>query len=251
MIVFKNYLPSLLPDYIKQEDSYKDGSGKGFLVRYLEIFGEDLDEQFYLKLEGFKDNLSPLSSQADYLDLFAIMLGDIQNFSDNEDDYRRFLTYIISIYQTKGRVKSYKAVLGLLGLTVSINEIPLVAVLYDSGISYDAEPILEYDSSCETCSNYEITLTGPNPINGILYSKILGLIALVEPINAKLSKLTYNGDEITSILISVEIDADGNLIYDNTADPDLILTLVNGDLIISGPNANKYYLDNGDLYFIQ
>ena len=82
-----------------------------------------------------------------------------------------------------------------------------------------------------------------------LFERIQLLVSLVEPINAEIRNLIFDGDIITAIFISVTIDANGDLIYDNTADPDLVLTMVNGELIITGPLADRYFLQDGDLYF--
>ena len=86
-------------------------------------------------------------------------------------------------------------------------------------------------------------------MTAILFEQIQLLVSLVEPINANINNLIFDGDIITAIFISVTIDSNGDLIYDNTADPDLILTLVNGELIISGPLSNRYFLQDGDLFF--
>lgn len=249
MLVFKDFIKSLLPEYIIQEDSYKDLDGKGFIVRFLEIFGEELDEQYYNKIEELQDQLTPGLCQAVYLDYFAVMEGDFAVQLNNEYDYRQFLQYLLSIYQVKGRKLSYEAMLGALGLTVVLTEIEPLGVNYDNPeINYDDEGVF-YDISCATCSDYNLDITGPNPISPTLYQKILELIALVEPINATLGTITYNGSEITALYIDVQIDENGDLVYNNDVDPDLILTLVDGDLIVSGPNADRYFIFDGDLYF--
>lgn len=250
MIVFKDYLTNLLPDYIRDQDSYKDVNNKGFIVRFLEIFGEELDDEFYSKIEGWLVNINPLTSDSSYLDYFAVMLGDIERVITSEHDYRRFLTYLMSIYKIKGTKKSYVSMLRSIGLETVVNE------LIPDGNNYD-DPLVAYDDSAiaydvdnAPCSDYELVITGP-PITGEIYRLINLLVDLIEPINARLTKITYNAVEITAGFIDVYIDEFGDLIYDNVNDPGLILTLVNGDLIIDGPMAALYYIDsNGDLYFI-
>lgn len=249
MLIFKDYVIERLPEYIVQEDSYKDVDGKGFIVRFLEIFGEELDDEYYNKIEELQDQLSPGTCEAKFLDYFAVMEGDFAVELNNEHDYRLFLQYLLSIYQVKGRKLSYEAILGALGLTIVLNEVEPAPVTYDSGILYD-DPDVFYDTNCEPCSDYSLEIEGLNPISPSLYQKILELIALVEPINAHLTGITYNGSEITALYIEVEIDENGDLIYNNDVDPDLILTLVDGDLHIDGPNADRYILVDGDLYFI-
>jgi len=250
MLVFKNYLPTLLSEYIVQEDSYKDINGKGFIVRYLEIFGEELDDELYGKIEEFLVNLNPLTADVKFLDYFAVQLGDIERFIDDDYDYRRFLSYLVSIYKIKGTKKSYLALLRSLGLETTVTEIPSSAIAYDDPTVFYDDTEAFYDINCQPCSDYELVITGDGPITGDLYRKIIALVTLIEPINAKLITVIYNGVPVTGVFIEVIIDDNGDLIYTNDADPGLILTLVNGDLIIDGPNAALYYLENGDLYFV-
>lgn len=256
MVIFKDYLRNLLPDYILVQDSYKDVNGRGFVTRFIEIFGEELDEYYYNKINNFEDNFSPLTvTNLGYLDYFATLLGDLPRFLSNDQDFARLLTFILSIYRVKGTKKSYKAILTTLGFSdVEVIEPPLVDNSYDATplLYYDESPdSVNYDESCETCTDYDIDITTDTPLTGTIFSTIKDLVSLVEPINAKLRNILWNGDIIEAVFIEIYIDEAGDLVYDNANDPGLILTLVNGDLVIDGPNAAKYYLDaNGDLYYI-
>lgn len=253
MILLKDYITSLLPSTIKDQDSYKDVNQKGFVERYLEIFGLELDEFYYTKIYNIEDELNPLTvSNPEYLDYIAYALGDWPNIAQDEAGYRRFLSYVVSIFKIKGTIQSFHSILYPLGLEIdNFYEVPLVGVTYDVGILYD-DPVIRYDDACQTCSYFDISLTGLEDLTAELYDKILNTIELVRPINAKLRTFEYNGGEVVEVIIEVEVDEDGNLVYNNDADPDLELTLsVDGDLIISGPNANRYYIDeNGDLIYI-
>lgn len=253
MVLLKDYMTNLLPDYIKREDSYKDVDGKGFIVRYLEIFGAELDEFIYNKIGNLENEFNPLSiTNAGYLDYIAFLLGDLPNLTQDEDAYRRLLTHIISIYKVKGTKKSFKAILYVAGVEIEeFNEVPLSAQVYDGeDINYDDS--INYDENCATCSEYDLVVSSTLTLTASLYSKILDLISLVEPVNAKLRNFTFNENSIEEVLIEVIIDENGDLVYDNAADPDLELTLTSdGDLIIEGPNANKYFLNNeGDLIYV-
>lgn len=249
MVVFKDYIIKRLPNYIIANDSYKDGSGKGFVYRFLEIFGEEIDDEIYDKIEGMANQLDPLTVDSNFIEYFAARMGDLPRFLDDDTDFRRVLTFILSIYKIKGTIKSYKSLLTTLGFTdVTVTEIPPSAVLYDSGIIYDDGAI--YDDNCVPCSDYDLDITTGLPINGELYQKVLSLVALIEPINANLRTIEWNGTPTEDHLIEVYIDANGDLIYNNPNDPDLVLELVDGDLVISGPNSELYYLENGDLHFI-
>jgi hypothetical protein len=250
MILLKDYMPALLPDYVRDQDSYKDLNNKGFIVRFLEIFGEELDDEFYSKIEGWLINISPITSDAIYLDYFAVMLGDIEKVSSNTQRYRGFLSYIASIYKIKGTKKSYVAILRSIGLETVVNELVPDGNNYDDPLVEYDDPGIAYDVDNAPCSDYTLTITGPT-ITGEIYRLIDLLVNLVEPINARRTGIIYNTVPITAVYIEVYVDEFGDLIYDNVSDPGLVLTLVNGDLIISGPNASLYYLGNdGDLYYI-
>lgn len=241
-----------LPDYIIENDSYKDLDGKGFVERFLSIFGAELDEFYYDQINEIGDQTNPLNaSKIAYLDLIAASLGDLPNISQNSDHYRRILSFIISIWKIKGTKKSYTDIFYTLSvILVSLNEIDNAIISYDDGIALYDDGVSFYDTNCLPCSDYDLVVTGPD-LTSDIYLKLLNLIALVEPINAHIRNITYNGTLIELIFITVTI-VDGDLIYDNAYDPDLILTLdANGDLLISGPMASLYFVNSaGDLIFL-
>jgi hypothetical protein len=254
MIVFNDYLVKRLPDYIIERDSYKDINQKGFVQRYVGMLGLELDEEIYNKLEELPDQWDPRTvANPEYINYFAVMLGDLPRLLDDEYNYSSILLYIVSIYRIKGTINSYKALLGALGhTTVTIAEIDNSSVIYDltpSPLLYDAPGVI-YDDNCRSCSFYQILLTTSLPVTGVNYQSVIVAASLLEPLGAQLLSVSWNGDTVNGVYIEVYIDPDGNLFYDNAADPGLILTLVNGDLIISGPNAVKYYLDGGNLYYV-
>lgn len=252
MIFLKEYVISLVDDYILSSDSYKDVNGKGFVQRYLEIFGAELDEYYYPLIEGLENEWNPLTvTNTGYLDYIAFLLGDIPNIATDTESYRRVLTYIVSIYKIKGTLKSIYAILYPLKVVVTdIVELDPGAVQYDTGLTYDDGHL--YDNNCPQCSEFDLEVTSVLALTTELYNKILDTLPLVLPINFKLRTLTFNGGVIEVVHIEVTIDEDGNLIYNNDADPGLVLTLSpDGDLIINGPNANRYFIaENGDLMFI-
>jgi hypothetical protein len=243
----------IIPDYIRDNDSYRDNDGKGFVERYLEIFGQELDEEYYAMIEEdvFTDLFNPLEMDAKFLDYVAYALGDIPTLTFTEASYRRLLTYLVSIWKIKGTKRSFIAILlPLRAVVTEIEEIVPLSYTYDAGHTYDQPGIL-YDKNCPQCSQYNITITSILPLTADYYNKILDAIALVEPINAQINEFTFNGDAIDVLHIEVEVDENGDLVYDNDADPSLILTLdEHGNLHISGPNAARYFMEDGDLYFI-
>jgi len=248
------FVKKSLPDYIIQNDSYKDINGKGFVERYLEIFGLELDEDLVPYIEDLVIQKNPILADIKFLDNLAIMMGDTPDFSQDTAHYRNIISFIVAIYRIKGTKKSYQSILYGLGLfNTAILEIPLISIEYDDVlVEYDAVEEFEYDISCLTCSDYNISTEGLAVMTAELYNQILSLVELVEPINAKLGSIIYNTIEIIPVFISVTIDGNGDLVYENAADPGLILTLdSNGDLIISGPQAAQYFINaNGDLIYI-
>lgn len=254
MIVFSDYLVKKLPDYIIEQDSYKDINQKGFVQRYISIFGLELDEEIYNKLEELPDQWDPRTvANPEYINYFAVMLGDLPRLLEDNYNYTSILLYIISIYKIKGTINSYKALITALGHTsVTIIELENPSVIYDltpSPILYDTEGVI-YDDNCRSCSNYQISLTSSLPVNGANYQSVKVAASILEPLGANLLSIIWNGDTVNAVYIEVYIDPDGNLFYNNDADPGLVLTLVDGDLIISGPNAAKYYIDGGNLYYV-
>lgn len=275
MVVFRNYIPGLLPNSVIDRDSYKDIDGKGFVERFLRAFGDELDNSHSAKLEGISKLYEPMAvlellgestfdstfdftfggpdiNIPQYLDNFAIALGDIPRFLTNDQDFARFLTYLLAIWKIKGTAKSYKALLTILGHSnLSITETLPFEMIYDKvpPLLYD-DPTVFYDLNCSTCSDYQIILTTTIPLTGANYKPFWELIYLVEPIGAVLSKVTWQGTPVIHTLIKITTDGTGALVYNNPNDPGLVLEYINGDLVITSAVADRYFISNGQLYFI-
>src|SRR5690606_8746152 len=200
-----DFLIGLLPSYILENDSYKVG-GKGFVERYLSIFGDEWDEQFLGFIQDFVDILGPYSTDEKYLEYLEDLQGDIENYTDTEQHRRKVISYIISIYNVKGTKKSITQVLAIMGIKVVSIEIQTTPIsAYDTiGVFYDADPPFLYDaSSCSLCSTINITGTylggfGLTEDQQIIVEK---LIELVLPIN-----LTF-GELIIDSALSPELSA--------------------------------------------
>jgi hypothetical protein len=258
LTTYKEYLSQkLLPSYFTSEDSYKDSNGKGFLQRFLEIFGEELDDYSDEAINELESLANPLLlSDIEFLNYKAFRSGDLNLTSLllSTGEYQNLLTYIFTIYKVKGTKKSYEALLALLNITeVSFQRYPTPDIRYDvEGINYDDNQVRYDDSICITCFEYDLIITGTESISSLFYSNVIKLVKLVEPINAKLIKIIYNGTELSEAPITVYVDENGDLVYDNTNDPGLILSLDdNGNLIISGPSEDNYFVDDqGNLIYI-
>lgn len=109
-----------------------------------------------------------------------------------------------------------------------------------------------FDMNCEGCSKYMIKLFGSGDLDVNTHNAIFRVLEFLEPINAELISVFYNDIILLSNQsISVWIDENGDLMYNNDGAPDITLSLdSNGDLIISGPLAAYYKINkDGNLIF--
>lgn len=117
---------------------------------------------------------------------------------------------------------------------------------FDSGTFDDGT----FDSACDGCSNYAVELYGSGSLDVGVFRDIFRVITFCEPINARLTSVKYNGVVLLDNIITIYIDNNGDLIYINGADPDLVMTLdENGDIIATGQRANKYNIVTGDMIY--
>ena len=130
-LVLEQYVKSLLPTYIKEKDSFKDGSGEGFVVRFTAALGEELDDEYYNKIDIITQELDPFTASTLYLDYIGQTLGNLPDFSQDENHYRRILGFIISIYKIKGTRKSFTSIFHAVSLTTVITEIVPAGLIYD------------------------------------------------------------------------------------------------------------------------
>lgn len=122
---------------------------------------------------------------------------------------------------------------------------------FDSPVTFD-DPVRTFDMQCQPCSTYRVELYGNFVLTQSLFTAIFRAIDYVEPINAKLSGVYFNGNSVLTGLIQIWIDENGDLNYINDIDPGLTITLsADGDLYFNGTNAGKYTLDsNGDIQYL-
>lgn len=266
MTVLKDYLLGLVPDYIREEDSYKDAQQKGFIVRFLEIFGEELDEQFIDYIDNFDINsLNVETVPTNLLDYFEDLQGDIKNFGKSEVVRRNIIKSIISIYRLKGTRESVEAILAIRGYKVNAltEEVSTQYVHDGAGVNYDAAGV-QYDAFCGACTTIDVTLD--KNFAGSISAEELGIIdqllLLVLPINTNINTLVVNGVDASNLLNAVYLDEQftlsqpdpqGDLMYDET-DPGMEFSLAlddNGNLVVEGVYAVSYDLtEDGDLVFI-
>lgn len=223
---FVNFFTKLIPNYIKQNDTYKDANGMGLFERYFALFGENLDEEKCEQIENYLNIIDPQISPEKFLNHISDSLGNPPDVFQDIEQYRNLLTYIVSIYKVKGTIIGYEIFFSLLGFNIEIYEIPLLNTTsnYDQDGTYDLGEDNLYDQNvCRPCSFYTIKFYYTNN-SEVLSSNTLGLlreaITFNEPINAKLKSLVIvlnleDTQEITIVDFSTDITLESIPAYDN------------------------------------
>lgn len=195
---FKKFLFSLFPFWYKENDTYKDINGQGLFERYLELFGERLDEDFIPFADNFLQIIKADTCDPKFLNHIAYTLGNPPDVTNNEYTYRRLLSFVVSLYKIKGTISSYVYFFNILGFDISITEYPGVNILYDSGYLYDVSGV-DYDKYCMGCSQYSIffssqvscSASGIPPLSQTILDNLYQVIFFLEPINAKLKTISH------------------------------------------------------------
>lgn len=237
--------------HAKRNDTYKDTDGKGIWERYNEAIGEDFDENNGALINNFMDNLlNPFTAEAKFIPYLEGMFGNLVKIYDTIEFRRKVLSFATRILAIKGTPRSYVMLLKMAGFTSVAYAEDFSGSGFDSPVTLD-DPERVFDAGvCPTCSSYTLTLTGAMPMDAELKGVISNIINFVEPINARLKQIIYNGEDITTGIISIAVDEYGNLSYNNDNDTGLTLKLVKGNLMVVGSNASRYFIDeNGNFKF--
>lgn len=160
MIKFKNYFFGLLPVDFLLRDTYKEldptpeiinntTRNRGLLERYLELFGEDIDESLIPMIEQIIDIIDPLTyrngSNPELLRLLNANYGmtpDVGNQRHQSD----LLQAIMGILSMRGTFLGLKRFFRVLGFYVNYSPLPGGGVYrYDMGAT-EEDPPIEYDS---------------------------------------------------------------------------------------------------------
>ena len=238
----KDKIFSYFTNWDTRVDVNKDVNNKGTLERYMEMVGEDADQNLLV----FIDNLlsytlipdTVISSMLPYLES-SVGLTPI---SSDLNIRRRVLRNIINIYKTKGTSRSYELVFKSLGFSeVSVIDQQIEFGL-DSPITFDDNQRTFDLGKCYKCKFYTLQLTGVLVIDDEMRDSIAKAINLVEPIYANLFDIVYNGSSINDI--SIFVGSNGDLVYTEQDSVAIFELLPNGDLKVTADNANDYNLDN-------
>ena len=194
---FQSFIQDRLPDYFRRNDTYVDNDGNGLLLRYLSIFGDELDQEVIPTIECYLNIIDAQYCDAKYLTHISDVLGNPPDIFGDDDMYRNLLSYICSVYKIKGTKKAYELFFSLLGFNIDLYEVPLndKVTNYDSEGEYDDIELIYDQNKCTPCSYYDITFYPKNPNNytftADLINKLRAVIKFNEPINAKLRHLTF------------------------------------------------------------
>jgi hypothetical protein len=201
MIQFETYIfPELFDPNDTANDINKDVDGKGTNERFNEAIGKAIDED----IMPYIDNLIPNIYNPDLcLDRYVVFLESMLGFnkelnalyvSSDLATRRKVLRKILKLYQIKGTTRAYYILFSWLGLTAVITETDNTFG-FDSSRTLD-DPTRRFDLKCSGCSDYTIALTGAAAISDDLTAGIESIIAWNNPINARLTLVTYNGANI-------------------------------------------------------
>lgn len=254
--IFKDFIFQRLPSYFKRYDTNKDVNGKGTLERYLEIFGEELDEEIIPLLENHLSIVDSQNCSEEFLIHISDTLGNPPDINLDLQQYRNILSFIVSHYKLKGTVKGYEFFFNLLNFDIAIVEIPYNEAFYDNGEIYDTPTLLEdyhYDNQCPTCSYYTIEFANKAdsnnniaPITPGQLNDIRLAIDFNEPINAKLLSLMQSVALVDNINACIQeeviintittIEYDDSLLYDDNEMYD-----ENGAVLVSTETSSSPY----------
>lgn len=205
-----NLMFGTLPNYFKENDSYKPSTVEGFeddgfLERYLEAFCEDIDDDLipYVESLGYLYDATGLSNIPNlnldaFIDYISSMLGNPPDIG-TDAQYRTLLRYLRWILQVKGTYLSLKLYLALFGYKVkSFISTPLLTPTYDNTpVPYKYDDGYQYDMQQIWFFNVDIVITDYDGIHhgdpGVLWLNYLreALGSFIMPIFVNIRTLTY------------------------------------------------------------
>jgi len=203
MVTFKDWIYTIFPRFFRENDTDLV-NGKGLFERYVSVFGDELDQEMISSIQDLGDLNIVLTTDAKYLAYLAWMCGNPPDLFYNTTWYRKFIKYFTDIVKKKGTEEGYNLLFGLVGCSVTITEVSLAIHNYDVANAHH-DSGLKYDMECPSCSQYDLEIHDPDGnldfittsgINTSAYLLLMAIIRFLEPINAKLRNLTYEGDPV-------------------------------------------------------
>lgn len=236
----KNAFRNLFPAHWRKYDSSKDENNKGFLERYIELYGKYFDEELLPLIRNFVQRVHHAKdideANIPYLErMFGVNIDLLEDLPTR----RRVLQNFLEFTKLKGSKRGFEA--GIKMIRFGDLVIDFVSV----------EP--DYTGhNCNACVPYDFGVTGNFVlITEELKEAMFRVAGYNEPIYWKLRSLIYNENELVDEVATfyfLGLD-DPNLYYDRSNVPSLTATLVGANLVIDGINEQYYefdsvYLDN-------
>ncbi len=222
---------------------------KGQLQRFNENLAAEWDSELMPAIHNLLDNTFIPATAYDRFIPYLEELFGIPTLSQDIDLRRRILKNVLPMYKVKGTLRSYKILFRLLGFDdVEIEEIEMKDGWDNPLFRFDSESrTFDSRAECYPCSYYNLMLTGTMQLTREMYDFVKEVVGIVEPINAKLYNIYYNGKPL---LFDIYISQFGDEIYvPYRGDIDFKLE-DNGDLHIMGDVPfNVEIIDNGDLIY--
>lgn len=204
---FKDFLLSKFIYYFRDFDTNKDSNGDGTFIRYMSIFGEELDDNVIPDLTNAIYQKVPYSSDGNHINsrLLPYLTADLGGYPDpdnllSETVLRKILANLVDIIKHKGTQLGYDKLFFFYGYSVILTIYPFQGILHDQSappadfdINHDTDDIgngspVIHDQGCRKCFEYDITLTSLTGVSQIAltHSQIASIASFVEPVNMTL-----------------------------------------------------------------
>jgi len=210
MISFVNYIKNFWPN-IWARDTNKDSNDKGTFERYLQVFGDEIDnelipyidddeslfDEFNPVLNNFLDIIDGFACNNKFLNHLAEVLGNppdvFQKSANDYYEYRALIRYIITVYKWRGSLTGFELFYRILGYDIWISEIAGTTNLYDSGLTYDDGESYDVNESILE-GNYNIQFAyiddGVTSVPGGELTSLELTLPFIEPINTTFNNVT-------------------------------------------------------------
>lgn len=183
-----------------REDTYIDANVRGVFENFNRLLAHDLDS-LVANVDGYIDNLLFYRSLQDrYIALYLEAKGCYLDTTLYDNAHLRALIRVLTqLNNIRGTTPSYVVMFRWLGFESVVIEEDFHFYAFDSPLELDSSsrPHLDSRNRCRTCTPYDIHLTGTLDLTPSLYAQIMDVLKYIEPINAQLRTITYNGFDIT------------------------------------------------------
>ena len=239
------------PEHYKQNDTYINPllDNKGLSQRFMETFGEYLDEKILPDIDQFIDNVFSPKLMVSYLLPYREGEKGVDLVYDNTLAKRRqILQYFIRISQVKGTRRGY--------------EVCFKLMTFNNLIIYTVDVIVYFDNplptaGCNACYEYDVILTGtlllllPDIVDAFF-----NIIDYNEPVDCNIRFVIYNDNYVVRDFVTFFFKdpqpysyltggQDPNLYIDNSRNPTFSGSYVDseGNLYLDGSDEQYYEFD--------